>query len=171
MDWALANDVVVSSGNDTIAMWRRPASIPGAIAVAATDPHNKKAGFSTPGTWVSISAPGVRVLSSVRTQITRPRVGGPLYYDYYDGTSMACPHVSALAAMILEKYSDATPYQVKKFIKSSAKDIEAPGFDPGTGYGLIQADRALTAPLPAGNGAGLRVHVVITSSGELWGDW
>jgi len=173
VDYALANNVVVvvSAGNDTYAIWRRPASIPGVIAVAATDPHNKKATFSTPGTWVSVGAPGVRVLSSVRSQTTQAGTGLPLYYDYYDGTSMACPHVSALAALILEKHPTATPYQVKKLLEGTAKDIEGAGFDTGTGHGLIQADKALSAPLPANDGAALRVHVVTASSMPLWGQW
>ncbi len=173
VDYALANGVVVvvSAGNDYIGIWRRPASIPGAIAVAATNPQNRKVDFSTPGTWVSVGAPGWRVLSSVRTQITRPGVGGPIYYDYYNGTSMACPHVSALAAMILEKHPTATPYQVKKLLEATALDIEAQGFDPGTGYGLIQADKALTAALPADNGGGLRIHVVSASSQNVFGQW
>ncbi len=173
VDYALAQNVVVvvSAGNDYIGMWRRPASIPGAIGVAASNAHNRKADFSTPGDWVSVSAPGVRVLSSVRTDTTRPVIGGPLYYDYYDGTSMACPHVSALAAMILEKHSTATPYQVKKLLEQTALDIEASGFDPGTGHGLIQANRALTAPLPSDNGGALRIHVVTASSIYVWGQW
>lgn len=171
VDYALSKNVVVvvSAGNDTYAIWRRPASIPGVIAVAATDPHNRKATFSTPGTWVSVGAPGVRVLSSVRSQTTQEGTGLPLLYDYYNGTSMACPHVSALAALILQKYPTATPYQVKKLIEETAKDIGPAGFDPGTGYGLIQADKALTAPLPPNNGAVLRVHVVTASSEPLWG--
>ncbi len=171
VDYALSRNVivVVSAGNDTYALWRRPASIPGVIAVAATDPHNRKATFSTPGTWVSVGAPGVRVLSSVRSQTTQAGTGLPLLYDYYDGTSMACPYVSALAALILEKHPTATPYQVKKLIESTAKDIGPAGFDPGTGHGLIQADKALTSALPPDNSAALRIHVVTASSEPLWG--
>lgn len=173
MDYALARNVVVvaAAGNTTYHLWFRPASIPGVIGVAASNPHNKKTTWSTPGPWVAVAAPGDRVLSSVRTQITQPGTGRPLYYDYWSGTSMSCPYVSALAAMILEKYPAATPYQVKKLIERTAKDIEAPAFDPGTGYGLIQADRALTTALPPNDGAALRIHVVTKSSMPLWGEW
>jgi hypothetical protein len=172
VDYATSRGVisVVSAGNDYIAMWRRPASIPGAIAVAATTPFGKAAPFSTPGSWVSVAAPGVRVLSSVRSQIIQDGTGLPLLYDYWDGTSMACPHVSALVALILQKYPSATPYQVKKLLEATAKDIETPGFDPKTGFGLIQADKALTAALPPDNGGSLRIHVVTASSSYVWGE-
>lgn len=172
VDYALAHGVVVvvSAGNDTYALWRRPANIPGAIAVAASDPHNRKASFSTEGWWVSVAAPGVRVLSSVRTNTTQAGTGLPLLYDYWDGTSMACPFVSALAAMLLEKYPAATPYQVKKLLQATAKDLEAPGFDPKTGHGLIQADKALSAALPSNDAASLAIYVSCASAPTLLGD-
>ncbi|MCS7216611.1 MAG: S8 family serine peptidase [Candidatus Bipolaricaulota bacterium] len=173
IDYALARNVVVvaSAGNSRNTIWFRPASIAGVISVAAMDPHFRKADFSTMGSWLSVTAPGVRILSCVRAQTTQAGTGLPLRYDYYDGTSMSGPYVAALAAMILEKYPNATPYQVKKLIESTAKDIGAPGFDPHNGHGLIQADKALTAPLPPNDGAALRVHVVTASSIHLWNQW
>ena len=172
-DYALAQGVVVvaSAGNSRNTIWFRPASIAGVIAVGASDPHNRKADFSTMGTWLSVAAPGVRVLSSVRTLTIQAGTGLPLLYDYYDGTSMAGPYVAALAALILEKHPTATPYQVRKLIEATALDIGAAGFDVETGHGLIQADKALLAPLPANDGAALRVHVVTASSMPLWGQW
>ncbi|MEN3011031.1 MAG: S8 family serine peptidase, partial [Candidatus Bipolaricaulaceae bacterium] len=173
IDYALANNVVVvaSAGNSYNTIWFRPASIAGVIAVAAMDPHFRKADFSTMGTWLSVTAPGVRVLSSVHSGIMQAGTGLPLLYDYWDGTSMSGPYVAALAAMILEKYPAATPYQVKKLIEQTARDIGAPGFDTHNGHGLIQADKALTAPLPPNDGAALRIHVVTASSIHLWGQW
>jgi subtilisin family serine protease len=172
-DYALSRGVTVvaAAGNSYNTIWFRPASIAGIIAVGASTPHNTKVDFSTMGTWLSVSAPGVDVLSAVHTGIIQAGTGLPLLYDYWSGTSMSCPHVSALAAMILEKHPTATPYQVKKLIERTAKDLEAPGFDIRTGYGLIQADRALTASLPANDGAALRMHVVTASSMPLWGQW
>ncbi len=168
-DYALSRGVVVvaSAGNSYNTIWFRPASIAGVIAVGASTPHNTKVDFSTMGTWLSVSAPGVRVLSCVHTgpAYVQPGTGRPLLYDYWDGTSMAGPYVAALAALILERHPTATPYQVKKLIETTAKDLEAPGFDIRTGYGLIQADRALTAPLPPDNGAALRVQVTTASFG------
>jgi len=171
IDYALSEDVIVvaSAGNDTFALWTRPGSMAGVIGVAASDPHNRKAGFSTPGTWVSIAAPGVRVLSAVRAQVIQAGTGRRLDFDYWDGTSMSAPYVAALAAMILELHPAATPYQVKRLIERTAKDIAASGFDTGTGHGLIQADDALTAPLPPDDGAGLVIRVVTASSETLWG--
>lgn len=173
VDYALSRGAihVNSAGNDYVEMWKRPASTAGVIAVAATNPFNKAAAFTTPAPWVSVAAPGVRVLSSIRSQTLQDGTGLPLLYDYWDGTSMACPHVSALVALILQKYPNATAYQVKKLLEATAKDIEAPGFDPKTGYGLIQADKALSASLPPDNAGSLRIHVVSASSPALIGDW
>jgi hypothetical protein len=170
-----ANGVVfvASSGNTTRPVMFRPASHPGAIAVAASNAHHRKADFSTPGPWLSVAAPGVKVLSAVRSQTMQPGVTPPrrLLFDYWDGTSMSGPYVAALAAMILEKHPTATPYQVKRLIESTARDIGPSGFDDGTGHGLIQADRALAAALPANDGGALRIHVVTASSMALWGEW
>jgi hypothetical protein len=78
---------------------------------------------------------------------------------------MATPHVSALAAMILERHSTATPYQVKRIIEQTAKDIEAAGFDQRTGYGRIDAARAVQTTTLPGEGASVAVFVVTESFG------
>lgn len=66
----------------------------GVIAVAATDNRDQLANFSNYGTWVDVGAPGDGILSTA--------VGG--YYENTGGTSMATPHVSGLAALILSHY-------------------------------------------------------------------
>ena len=78
---------------------------------------------------------------------------------------MATPHVSALAAMILERHSTATPYQVRRVIEQTAKDIEAPGFDQRTGYGRMDAARAVQTTALPGEGASVAIFAVTKSSG------
>jgi subtilisin family serine protease len=171
-DYALANGVVVvaAAGNDGEALWNYPAAYPGVIAVGASNPHNKKADFSTTGGWLSVVAPGEGVLSSVPTWVIQDGSGSPLLYDYWAGTSMSTPFVSALSAMVREGHPTATTYQVKRIMEQTALDIEATGFDTKSGYGLIQADRAVVAPVPS-DGAALRIHVVTKSSPDLWGEY
>jgi hypothetical protein len=135
------------------------------IAVGATNAQDKKADFSTMGGHISVSAPGDRVLSCVPRWMTQAGTGASLLYDYWSGTSMATPHVSALAAMILERHSTATPYQVKRIIEQTAKDIEATGFDQRTGYGRIDAARAVQTTTLPGEGASVTVFVVTKSFG------
>ncbi len=66
-------------------------------------------------------------------------------YDYFDGTSMATPHVSGVAALIWSKYPGATNVQVRSALDTSAEDLGAAGRDTSYGYGLVRASNALAA--------------------------
>jgi len=167
IDYALMHGAVfvAAMGNSYLDEISYPAGYPGVIAVGATNAQDKKADFSTMGGHISVSAPGDRVLSCVPRWMTQAGTGASLLYDYWSGTSMATPHVSALAAMILERHSTATPYQVKRIIEQTAKDIEATGFDQRTGYGRIDAARAVQTTTLPGEGASVAVFVVTKSSG------
>ncbi len=63
-------------------------------------------------------------------------------YDYYDGTSMATPHVSAVAALVWSYFPSCTGAQIRASLGKSAKDLNAPGRDVYTGFGLVQAKAA-----------------------------
>jgi subtilisin family serine protease len=63
-------------------------------------------------------------------------------YAYYDGTSMATPHVSAVAALVWSYFPSCTGAQIRASLGKSAKDLNAPGRDVYTGYGLVQAKAA-----------------------------
>lgn len=75
-------------------------------------------------------------------------------YDAYDGTSMATPHVSGVAALIWSKYPGATPAQVRQALTTTAADLGAPGRDTSYGYGLVQAKAALDALAAQNPGSG-----------------
>lgn len=64
-------------------------------------------------------------------------------YEAWDGTSMATPHVSGVAALVWSKYPGATNKQVRQALDDSAMNLGAPGRDNSYGYGLVQADDAL----------------------------
>jgi serine protease len=69
----------------------------------------------------------------------------------YEGTSMAVPHVSGVAALIIASGvlgPDPTPDAIEARLKATARDLGAPGYDKRYGAGLIDA-RAATAPAPA----------------------
>jgi subtilisin family serine protease len=111
-----------------------PAASPGAIAVAATDDTGRSASFSYSGPTNVISAPGVNILSTNNDGT----------YVYRSGTSMATPYVSALLARYLDGHPDATPASVYATLQATATDLETPGFDNDTGYGLINPTALLT---------------------------
>ncbi|MDX1521788.1 MAG: S8 family peptidase, partial [Anaerolineae bacterium] len=117
--------VVAAAGNNGRAFneWvGQPARCPGFMAVAALDRDQALADFSSrgpadlcPTCGVEISAPGVNINS------TWPGGG----YRELSGTSMACPHVSGAAALIVEQHPTWEPARIRDRLKSSASDLGA----------------------------------------------
>lgn len=90
--------VVFAAGNDN---WRyaHPCDYEGVIAVGAMDATGSKAYYSNYGDWVDICAPG----GSINNKTVISTIPGNQYAGY-QGTSMACPHVSGVAALIVSYY-------------------------------------------------------------------
>ena len=135
--------VVVSAGNNNNdASDYSPASIKDAITVAATDSNDKRAIFSNWGSGIDVAAPGVDILSLCASGTTKGTPVGDKY-TRLDGTSMAAPHVSGIAALILSNQRELSSEQVSAVIQCSTTDIMDIGFDNYTGYGRINAAQAL----------------------------
>jgi serine protease len=122
--------VVVSAGNNNAdASNYEPASCANVITVAATTRLGSKASYSNFGTVgnpsVEISAPGGSggtgsidaVLSTLNAGLTIP---GAASYQYYNGTSMAAPHVSGVASLLLSISPSLTPAQVLQIMQDTA---------------------------------------------------
>ncbi len=60
-------------------------------------------------------------------------------YDVYDGTSMATPHVSAVAALVWSYFPGCTNVEIRRALDTSAEDLFTAGWDSRTGFGLVQA--------------------------------
>ncbi|MGI9413518.1 MAG: S8 family peptidase, partial [Hyphomicrobiales bacterium] len=151
--------VVVAAGNagKEVAGYS-PAGLEGAITVTATDRRDRRAGFSNWGPLVDIAAPGVDVLSlrarktdllslipGVKYEKGKGIVGGDRAYFRASGTSFAAPIVSGTLSLILSLNPTLTPDEAKRMVLNSALDIETPGFDNYTGYGLLDVAAALKA--------------------------
>jgi len=63
-------------------------------------------------------------------------------YELFNGTSMATPHVSAVAALVWSYFPKCSASQIRSTLDKSALDLGAPGRDPYYGYGLVQAKAA-----------------------------
>lgn len=105
-----------------------PASCQNVVGVAATTSTDGWASFSEHNTYVDLSAPGVGIYSTI-----------PNGYGYKDGTSMATPFVSGLAALVLSRWPDYTPSQVETALFNNADDLGSSGRDDYFGYGRVNA--------------------------------
>jgi subtilisin family serine protease len=110
-----------------------PAAYDSTFAVAASGQDDRHASYSNDGPQVDVSAPG----SSIYSTCTSNR------YCTKTGTSMATPHVSGLAGLIWSKHYTYTVPMVTQLIVATAVDIDEPGWDEKTGWGRIDAQRAL----------------------------
>ncbi|NMM48781.1 S8 family serine peptidase [Marinigracilibium pacificum] len=131
--------VVFAAGNENSGEQFFPSYLPQVIAVAATNNADVRAGFSNYGDWIDISAPGVSILSTVTGN----------NYSYFSGTSMACPHVSGAAALIVSSFGKQgfTPEKVKALLYGSADNIDQvnPEFENQLGWGRLNLASSLKA--------------------------
>ncbi len=109
--------LVAAAGNNNSSTRIYPAGFstayPGRVlAVAAHDITDCRASFSNYGTWVSITAPGVDILSTLPPYMNTANSG----FESWSGTSMATPHVAAVAALAWEKYPTYTNVQIANLI-------------------------------------------------------
>ncbi|MCQ3830986.1 S8 family serine peptidase [Microbulbifer elongatus] len=141
--------VVISAGNsNSNAADFSPANCAGVITVAATDREGNRASYSNYGATVEISAPGGETNVSGNGVLSTLNSGtqGPAgeSYHYYQGTSMAAPHVAGVAALLYQANPTITPDQVVNALQSTARAI--PGScSGGCGAGIVDARAALNA--------------------------
>ncbi|MCZ4292598.1 S8 family serine peptidase [Vibrio sinaloensis] len=64
-------------------------------------------------------------------------------YEYYNGTSMATPHVTGVAGLVWSYYPTCTAAQIRSVLTKTATDIDVAGRDNRTGYGLVDSDAAV----------------------------
>jgi len=139
--------VVIAAGNsNTDVSSASPANCNGVIAVAATGRTGARAYYSNYGAQVDIAAPGGDMSTGqaggiLSTLNSGTRAPGADTYAYYQGTSMATPHVSGVAALMLAVNPNLTPDALEAALKSSARTF--PGTCDQCGAGLLDANAAV----------------------------
>ncbi|MBN2644921.1 MAG: S8 family serine peptidase [Desulfuromonadaceae bacterium] len=145
--------IVCASGNDGYA---DSISYPAAydaycLAVGATRYDDTVTGYSNRGSSLDLTAPGGDTSvdqdgDGYPDGILQQTFGDdPAAFDYYfyQGTSMAAPHVSGVAALLISQDPSRTPNEIRAILQESATDLGQPGWDPDYGWGRLDAAAAL----------------------------
>ena len=155
--------LVAASGNEFFSHREYPASYDGIIAVGGvtydtsgtSTPVGVASVFDVPATFsnygphIDVAAPTVVPSTSLRSR----------YTVRFQGTSAATPHVAGVVALIIGRARDQglklSPGEIRQIVRASARDVTggpyglAPGWDRRTGYGRVDALRAVQAVVPA----------------------
>ncbi|MBK9518575.1 MAG: S8 family serine peptidase [Anaeromyxobacter sp.] len=149
--------VVAAAGNENSTSPGYPASYPGVVSVSAVDLAQARAPYSNRGPDVDVAAPGGDtsadkdgngyadgVLSALVDDSTGTRQ--PIW-TFYQGTSMAAPHVAGVVALMKAVCPSLTPLQLDTLLASGAmtRDLGAAGRDDVYGHGLVDALGAVQA--------------------------
>ncbi len=143
INYARMNNVLIfgAAGNSNNSSRTYPGAYDSVVAVAATDRDDLKASFSSYGTWVDLSAPGVSVCSTLPNSTYTP-------YDYgcWSGTSMATPNAAAVAGLLFSYLPALTATQAISYLQTGSDNIDAlnPTFIGQLGSGRVNAANTLT---------------------------
>ncbi len=154
--------VVAAAGNEATAKVAYPARARDVLSVGATTEHGCLSEFSNVGRGLDLVAPGGGADRALEGDVNCKPEGTPGRNitqvtllgdnvrefglpDSYEGTSMAVPHVSATAALVIATGSagaSPTPAQLERRLEQTARDLGAAGYDSRYGWGLLDAAAA-----------------------------
>lgn len=168
VDYATARGAVVvaAAGNYGANEAVYPAACANAVAVGATDSTDTVAGFSDWGSWLSLAAPGVNIVT------TNWSASGSPAYVASSGTSPATAFVSGGLGLLLSARPDLSSPAAVSILTAAAHDVGSAGWDPYTGWGRLDVATALGAPAapptaPVPDTQPPRVSILSPASGSL----
>ena len=140
--------VVAATGNDGFdSSLNYPAAYDDALAVAAVDAAGERTWYSNAGSGVDLAAPGGDTSVDLNNDgygdgvLQETRSGGQWGYYFFQGTSMATPHVAGAAALLMG--AGASAEEARELLQDSAVDRGEAGLDTEYGHGLIDVEAAL----------------------------
>ncbi|MDZ7268911.1 MAG: S8 family serine peptidase [candidate division KSB1 bacterium] len=141
--------IVAAAGNNNSRALHYPSAYRHVLAVANTTNSDTRNPASNYGTWVDVAAPGTAILSTVNHG----------QYATFSGTSMSCPLVAGLVALVRTRHPDWNGLQAAEQVRVTADNIDSknPGYAGLLGFGRINAQRAVTESLPSLRLTGVRV--------------
>lgn len=140
--------LVAAAGNENWSGRLYPAAFKEVMAVTATDQQDKLwvngTYGSNYGNWVELAAPGKDIYSTYWYSNWNNS------YEPKSGTSMACPHVAGVAALVWSRYPNMTRDQVRIHLRKTANKtyVGDSGFSPHYGYGRVDANASVSQPPP-----------------------
>jgi subtilisin family serine protease len=140
INFAHSKNMVVVAANGNNSQWgnapQYPAMFENVIAVGATNSSGQLSAFSTTNGSIDLVAPGEDIVS--------PWIGSTKTYQYASGTSMATPYVSGVVGLLRSVKPTYNNERIRQALRLGAKDMTSVvGFDPRTGYGIVDANVAL----------------------------
>ncbi len=156
--------VIAAAGNDNSSTLFYPASYDGVVSVSATDFAGNLAPYSNFGSRIDIAAPGGDQSANLNNDNFGDGILSTLVDDssgtrasafvFYQGTSMASPHVAGVAALMRAVYPGLTPAEFDSSLINATLTREAgtPGRDDSFGYGIIDALKAVQEAQRLANG-------------------
>ncbi len=171
--------IIAASGNDGdkgVSHTNYPASYAGVISVAATNMQGQRAYYSDFTDSVDIAAPGGDVTKDLNVDGYTDGVLSTLvddstgtrksHYVFYQGTSMASPHVSGIIALMKSVYPQLTPDEFDRLLISGqlTEEAGATGKDPFYGYGILNAAKAVKVAFELNNGGTTQTPALIKAT-------
>src|SRR3989475_628908 len=160
--------LVASAGDSRTSEPPYPAADPAVLSVSAVGPDGRLAFYSSYGPTVGIAAPGGDVTSGdpsfgVFSTVWNFQDSTPTY-AFYQGTSMAAPHVTGVAALLLAREPGLTAAALRNRLTQFAVDVDNNGPDVLYGAGIVNARNSLTQTLSLPHRLFARLYNAATGS-------
>jgi subtilisin len=135
--------LVAAAGNTGGGPVLYPAAYDSVIAVTTVDQNYQKAVFSPIDPKIELAAPGVNINSTVCVSAQSPNICLTEGYGLLSGTSMAAPHVTGVAALIMSHDMTKTNKEVRAILQNTARHVGTPGRNNVYGFGVVDASNAI----------------------------